>query len=193
MQLSAYTLIRYNMSLKYAILSMTIQNPKSGYDIAKEFTNSVNFYWEASHQQIYKTLSELEGKQWLRVKVIEQTGKPDKKNYSITATGRKALQEWVEQPTKMPQRKNILLIKLLALEEVGAAVLIKQLQQYQQSTEQQLSAYRDIENEYFPNGIESTQSDSSVSKYFALRKGIHFANGELLWLKETVASLEQRK
>ena len=179
------------MSLKHAILSLMIQSPKSGYEIAKEFDGSVSFYWEASHQQIYKTLAELENKQWLRMKVIKQTGKPDKKDYFITAIGRQILREWVEQPTKAPPRKNILLIKLLTLEEVGATALIKQLTQYQQNTEQQLLIYKEIENQYFPRGIASTPSNASVSKYLALRKGIHFANGELVWVNEALCSLKQ--
>ncbi len=198
MQLIAYELCdnifrTKPMSLKHAILSMVISQPKSGYDIAKEFSGSVNFYWGASHQQIYKTLAELENNQWLAVEGIAQLGKPNKKNYSITAKGREELLLWVEQPSKKPSAKNILLVKLLTLEEVGKDVLIKVLNDHQLKAEQNLKTYQNIEEEFFSNGVEDIKELYYVSKYLSLRYGINHAKGELLWLEETLQVLEGRK
>lgn len=178
------------MSLRHAILCMVINHPKSGYDIAKEFSGSVNFYWEASHQQIYKTLSELESKQWLKVMAVEQAGKPNKKDYEITSLGKKELLKWVEHPTKTAPRKNALLIKLLAMEEVGASVLIKELRRYQLGIEQQLAVFQKIEVECFQQDKQGVESLAYVSQHLALRRGISFTKAELEWLSESLATLE---
>jgi DNA-binding PadR family transcriptional regulator len=178
------------MSLKHAILSMVTQKEKSGYDIAKEFSGSVNFYWEASHQQIYKTLSELETKQWLAVNIVNQTGKPDKKNYSITTQGREELMAWVERPTKKAPIKNSLLIKLMTIEEVGSEILSKELTCYQKEVEQQLNTFLEIENHFFKHKKECLYSLYNKSKYLALRKGIHFAEAELKWITECLDILK---
>lgn len=178
------------MSLKYAILSMVSSQPQSGYDIAKDFSTSVNFYWEASHQQIYKTLAELERKQWLDMERVEQPGKPDKKNYSITLLGKQALLDWAGEPTKPMPRKNALLVKLLAIEEVGSAVLTKELKRYQHVTQEKLNIYRQIESDFFKQGIEGIDCLLGLGKFLALRKGIHFSEGELQWLAETLDALE---
>ena len=172
------------MSLKHAILSMVTQKAKSGYDIAKEFSGSVSFYWEASHQQIYKTLSELEAKEWLAAHAITQTGKPDKIDYSITAQGREELMAWVERPTKKAPIKNALLVKLLTIEEVGHEVLLKELTRHQETTKKQLAIYLQIEETCFKNNKECLQSLYYKSQYLALRKGIHSCESELQWLSE---------
>ena len=174
------------MSLKHAILSMVISQPKSGYDIAKEFSGSVNFYWAASHQQIYKTLSELEKNEWLNVEAIEQTGKPDKKNYGITAQGKKELLRWVERPTKRSPMKNSLLIKLLTLEEAGSQRITETLLTYKLDVEKQLAVLTTINTQCFPQGIKDIHQHNTISQYIALRRGIFFHKGEIAWLEEAL-------
>ena len=178
------------MSLKHAILSMVTDKAKSGYDISKEFSGSVSFYWEASHQQIYKTLAELEAKQWVKVNTIQQTGKPDKKDYCITALGLQALIQWVEQPTKRPPIKNELLVKLLTIEKVGTEVLVKELRRQQNLVQQQLAIFQQIEETISQDTSTCLKSLYCKSKYLALRRGIYFAEGELKWLEECLHSLE---
>ena len=44
------------MSLRHAILVLLQDQEASGYDLAREFANSIGLVWNATHQQIYLCL-----------------------------------------------------------------------------------------------------------------------------------------
>lgn len=180
------------MSLKYAILSMVINKEKSGYDIAKEFKNTINFFWKASHQQIYKCLSELEKNQLVEHQLLQQTDKPDKKSYSITQTGRQELAEWVSQPSKQPVVRNELLVKLLSIETVGAETIIEELKRYLSVVNDQLEVYKKIEEEHYQCDPNMPPSLYYTSLYLTLRKGIIWAKSEMEWINESISLLSEK-
>ena len=86
------------MSLPYVILGFLNIGPMTGYDLKKSIDNSTQFFWHAELSQIYPTLKQLETKGLAKAKVVPQKGKPDKKVYSITKTGRQALIAWLNEP-----------------------------------------------------------------------------------------------
>ncbi|MCG7586856.1 PadR family transcriptional regulator, partial [Photobacterium sp. OFAV2-7] len=75
-------------NLQIVLLSKLLEQPRTGYDLTKLIKKSP---WHASHQQVYRELARLERKMMVTSKEIPQQGKPDKKSYSITASGRIAL------------------------------------------------------------------------------------------------------
>jgi len=83
------------MTLPYAILAALMNQPCSGYDLVKRFNKSVECFWSASHQQIYKALAKLEADEHIGSEVIEQENRPNKKFYTVTEAGRQHLQQWV--------------------------------------------------------------------------------------------------
>ena len=60
------------MVLSYAILAALTNQPCSGYDLVKRFNKSVECFWSASHQQIYKALAKLEEEAQVSAEKIEQ-------------------------------------------------------------------------------------------------------------------------
>jgi hypothetical protein len=48
------------MSLRYALLGFISTEPASGFDLAREFGESMGWFWYASHSQIYPELRRLE-------------------------------------------------------------------------------------------------------------------------------------
>jgi DNA-binding PadR family transcriptional regulator len=64
------------MSLAHAILVSLVDCPSSGYDLAKKFDGSVGFFWQATHQQIYRELHRLQDKGWIDAEVIAQESRP---------------------------------------------------------------------------------------------------------------------
>ncbi|MGH1487316.1 MAG: PadR family transcriptional regulator [Cellvibrionaceae bacterium] len=180
------------MSLKHAILSMVISGPKTGYAIAKEFDGSVNYYWQASHQQIYKTLADLEAQKWLCCTKVKQVSKPDKKEYGITQIGEKELQCWVELPIKAQPVKNALLIKLLSIELVGVLPLIKQLEETKVAMSQKLSVFQNIKQQYYSCDPAKIDSLYLTAKYLTLTKGISWVCSELEWLDDSIGLLKKK-
>ncbi|GAA4043303.1 PadR family transcriptional regulator [Parerythrobacter jejuensis] len=106
------------MSLQFAILVALSDGPMSGYDIAKQFDESVGFFWRARHSQIYRELGKLKGKGWATSEEIEQTGKPNRIVFEIAPAGREALLEWSRQPSEVQELKDDFLVQLYALDHV---------------------------------------------------------------------------
>ena len=123
------------MSIKFAILVALSDGPKSGYDVAKHFEQSVGFFWHARHSQIYRELGKLRDKQWAVSNEIAQTGKPNRVVYSITGAGRDALRAWSREPTEPMDIKDDFLVQLYGIESIDLdglrASLLLRLERHQ--------------------------------------------------------------
>ncbi|WP_162515285.1 PadR family transcriptional regulator [Paenibacillus pinistramenti] len=97
--------------LSYALLAMLVRKPCSGYELAK----MMEVFWQAKHSQIYPLLAKLEDQSLLTSENVEQTGKPNKKIYYITDTGRDILKTWASKPPALPVTRDEFLIKAYAL------------------------------------------------------------------------------
>lgn len=81
------------MSLTYGILGFLSYGSMTGYDLAKAFGCSVNFFWNAQTSQIYRELGRMEGEGLVASELVLQTQRPNKKLYSITEKGRESFQD----------------------------------------------------------------------------------------------------
>jgi len=106
----------YYMSLRYGLLGLINYKPMTGYEMVKEFDESLAFFWHATPQQIYKELDAMEKSGWLVSERIMQTEKPNKRVYSITELGKKVLVDWVSKPEEgvnaFMRGKNPFLLRL---------------------------------------------------------------------------------
>ncbi|QHW31630.1 PadR family transcriptional regulator [Paenibacillus rhizovicinus] len=100
------------IALSYALLCMLARKPCSGY----ELTKLLQVFWQAQHSQIYPLLAKLEKAGYVTFELIGQTGKPDKKLYSITDAGVAELQQWIrDQPAAEKLERDEFLIKIYAI------------------------------------------------------------------------------
>ncbi len=175
------------MSLAHVILSFLSDRPCSGYDLAKNFDGSVGFFWNASHQQIYRELTKLESFGWISYETVAQSGKPDKKLYSMTEMGRKELIDWIGRPSALTPIKEELLVKIYAGHYVSPAVILKHLEQHHQAHQERLATYQTIRQQYFQNPEALPQS--SQFHYLTLLSGLHYEQGQLDWCAEAMAFL----
>lgn len=81
--------------LKHGILGLLSYGDKTGYEITELFKQSLNYFWTAQTSQIYRELQALEKHGFATATVVPQTGKPDKKVFSITEQGYRELQRWL--------------------------------------------------------------------------------------------------
>ena len=100
------------MSLRHAILVLLQDQEASGYDLAREFANSIGLVWNATHQQIYLELGKLNEKDMVKFRHIPQDGKPDKKMYRITEEGRDELIRWLRKPAAPPRIRDAFMVKI---------------------------------------------------------------------------------
>jgi PadR family transcriptional regulator AphA len=77
------------------VLGMIALGERTGYDIKRTVERSTAFFWGASFGQIYPELARLE-----RAGLISGSsrGTRRRKEYEITAAGRRALREWLASP-----------------------------------------------------------------------------------------------
>ena len=181
------------MALAHALLSLLLQTPRSGYDLAKQFDasaeGSVGFFWNASHQQIYRELTRLEERGWLRAEVIHQDNRPDKRLYHVTDTGMAAFQDWVAQPLEVSPMKDDLLVKLFGGYAVPLDTILKEMAHHRHQHEQRLTIYHNIEHQIFQSPAELASPYRFA--YSTLRCGISYEQMWLTWCDETIAYLKQ--
>lgn len=81
--------------LKHGILGLLNYGCMTGYDITRIFQDSLNYFWNAQTSQIYRELKTLKANGWATDETVAQVGKPDKKVFSITESGKEELNRWL--------------------------------------------------------------------------------------------------
>jgi PadR family transcriptional regulator, regulatory protein AphA len=82
------------------VLGMLGLGKRTGYDIKQLVDVSTRFFWAASYGQIYPELKRLEA-QGLVEGTPQPTGGRARTEYSLTAAGRRALDEWLASPAEL--------------------------------------------------------------------------------------------
>jgi len=180
------------MSLTYAILSVLVSAPSSGYDLAKRFNpsveGSVGFFWSASFQQIYRELNRLEEKEWLQAEAVQQANRPDKRIYTVTALGKQQLCQWIAESEEMAPIKDDLLVKLYAGHLVPCKTILAKLEAHRRQHQQRLTIYQEIKHQHFKN--PQALSKTLKFQYMTLLRGIHYETGWLAWCDEIMLFLK---
>ena len=175
------------MSLAYAILVSLISEPKSGYDLAKQFDGTVGFFWQATHQQIYRELTKLEQQNWIVAEAIAQEGRPDKKIFSVNDLGLSHLKTWLLQSSEVATVKDEFLLKIYAGYLIPEEAIAQKIKDHQQLHQKQLEIYQAIERNFF-SSPQNCPKESRFA-YLTLRRGINFEKGWLNWCEEALQLL----
>jgi len=81
------------LDVKTLCLGVLSQGDKTGYEIKKCFEECFKHFFIAGFGSIYPALAELTKRELVRVRDVEQNGRPDKKVYSLTGAGWQALRD----------------------------------------------------------------------------------------------------
>jgi DNA-binding PadR family transcriptional regulator len=165
------------MALSHAILVALHDCACSGYDLAKKFDGSVGFFWNATHQQIYRELTKLEELSQIDAQLIHQEHRPNKKIYTLTSKGQEYLQSWIETPSIVSPLKDDLLVKIFAGSIVSTETIVTELKQHQIQHQEKLHTYQAIAAQVFSDRSQLT--DAGRYQYITLRQGIRL---ETEWL-----------
>lgn len=99
----------------WAVLGMlSFEQELSGYDIKKWADSSLRlFYWSPSFSQIYSELKRLEKHGYVTSRTVMQDEVRGKRVYSITDSGREAVQTWAQTaPVEVPVLKHGVLLRV---------------------------------------------------------------------------------
>ena len=179
------------MSLSHAILTALLDEDLTGYALAKQFDVSLGFFWQASHQQIYRELKGLHLAGSVNVLEVPQHGKPDKRIYSLTNQGRQMLDSWITQSTRHRGAKDELFIKLFNVGSVPVEQVTEAVAQRQAEHARKLELYRKIEARNYAS--PSTLPDRKKGVYLSLLAGIRQEQTALAWCDDALDLLSTVK
>lgn len=179
-------------TLGYALLARLARKPHSGYELLQALKRPIGFFWQASQSQIYPELKRLEILGLVSFEVVEQTTRPDKKVYSITPEGRKALSAWAVAPTEPEPSRNELLLKTYTLWLTDPAQALKLFRAQEDRHRSQLASYGQIlagiEQEH-PTPIKV--HEPIFGDYATLQIGLRYEREYVDWCHWMVEQLEQ--
>ncbi|MBV1855171.1 PadR family transcriptional regulator [Catellatospora sp. NEAU-YM18] len=178
------------MALEHAILVSLLEQPGSGYELARRFDRSIGRFWTATHQQIYRVLRRMESDGWVTAEEIDQDGRPDKRCYSATTAGRAALTAWLREPVQPETVRHELAVKIRGAafdDDAGRAALITEVERYRADHETTLHRYLTGEQRDFPDDGEL--DTGRRLQHVVLRGGILYEQMVLAWLDDVLETL----
>jgi DNA-binding PadR family transcriptional regulator len=176
------------VALAEAILVCLAEQPLSGYDLTKTFQTSIGFFWRADHQQIYRELRRLRESGWVHGEAVVQSGKPDKRVYTITEAGRARLVEWSRESHPAPPVKDDLLVTLYGLADVDVGAVAAQITQRLTAHRERLELYERIERTVYADvdGADAT----AVGRALGLQLGLDYERAWIHWCRHALARLD---
>lgn len=192
------------MSLPHALLTALVEHPCSGSELAERFDRSIGYFWNATHQQIYRELGRMAEMGWIaaedgsrdQANAASQASAADgvavekknrKKVYYVLPAGRDELVRWVLSPSGGLDQREEILVKLRADAAIGPLGLDQEMARLIALHEDRLALYRDIERKDFGGTLDRRQQ----IQYALLRRGIRFQEDWVKWGRDLMPLLEK--
>lgn len=144
------------MSLSHALLTSLLEKPASGLELAKRFDRSIGYFWNATHQQIYRELALMEKSGWVK-SLPPQKGRGRKKVYKVLQKGKKELTRWVQEKDDTSPMRSELMVRLRADALIGPTDLQEEVKRQQETHQNKLDIYLEIEEKDFSSEEKTRQ------------------------------------
>lgn len=120
------------MSLRHALLALLEAGPMTGYELAKQFDESVGYVWRAQHSQIYTELRRLEQEGLVVANTLPRGAKAlaTKRPYALTEAGARELQRWVAEVEPPAPVRDPAYVKATYLEYVPLQAAREQFREH---------------------------------------------------------------
>ncbi|TVL89361.1 PadR family transcriptional regulator [Streptomyces sp. SAJ15] len=129
--------------MRLPLLALLVSGPAHGYELKQALEKLLgSAYPQPNVGQIYVTLSRLEKSGLIAGEDVEQSDRPNKRIYRITAAGREAVDAWFEESTAEPRVRDEFFMKLALAPHTGAAnpiTLINKQRRHYLNTMRELS------------------------------------------------------
>ncbi|GAB3652568.1 PadR family transcriptional regulator [Nocardioides korecus] len=168
------------MALEHALLVALSERPGTGIELTRRFDRTIGFFWQATHQQIYRTLRRMEADGWVRAEATG--GRSTERRYSPTDEGRRALATWVEAPTDPAVLRSELAVKLRGASYADRATLLAHLRALREDHRLRRHHYEQLERDQFPDPAAVT--GRALDAWLVLRGGIRQEQFWIDWLTD---------
>jgi PadR family transcriptional regulator AphA len=167
----------------YAILGLLTFGEQSGYDLQKLVERSVGHFFDPAKSQIYGELKRLVSVGFATERHVRQNDRPDKRMYSVTPDGERALREWLAEPPGDEAFRSPFLIHVFFGHLMDPEVLKAQIREYRAQAVETLTELRATETEI---------KDAPFARfpYMTLRAGLSSCRHIIEWADEVLNELE---
>lgn len=170
------------MALEHALLVSLTERPGSGLELSHRFDRSIGFFWQATHQQIYRTLGRMVRDGWLTVETVGQAGRPAKKVYDVTVSGSAALADWLAEPQEAEWFRSDFTVRLRGASYGDRAAVVEEVRRHRAEHATRLAAYREMAARDYPHPEALAGAD--LDQYLVLRGGVRLEGFWVDWLGE---------
>lgn len=177
------------MSLPHALLTSLAERPGSGSELGGRFDRSIGYFWQATHQQIYRELARLEAAGWVEASPVEGA-RGGKRRFHILPPGREELQRWVNDRQEPPAIRDELMVRLRAEAIVGPTGLAAELVEVANQHRDKLASYMRIEMRDFPG--EPISREQRLQR-LVLKAGIEFERQRIAICEEAISILRDSR
>ncbi len=189
------------MSLPHAILTSLVEKPGSGAELAQRFDKSIGYFWQATHQQIYRELARLEERGLIRSAARKST-RGRKRDYAVGPAGLAELERWTILAQDPQPVRDPLLVRLRAAavlqagtapaDTAQAGILRAELARHRELHQRRLSLYQAVEAHDFTPGSQAQAPGTPDQRLqlAVLRAGITFERAWVDWAAQTLMTLE---
>ena len=170
------------MALEHVLLVALREQPGSGLELTRRFERSLGYFWHATHQQIYRVLARMQTDGWVAVETVAQTGRPDKRTFSVTPAGEDALAAWLAAPTPMETFRSEVAVKLRGASYGDRAAVLDLARHQLVEHTARLTHYEQLADRDYPDPAALVGPD--LDRHLVLRGGIGLERFWVTWLTE---------
>ena len=174
------------MPLSHAILGFLDYQPMSGYDLKKYFDQSVAHLWSATQSHIYKALENLEKDGMVESEVIQQEGKPNRKQYKITDAGRAELRRWVSTPLPVEAKREAWLIQIFFAHNLDNEEITHLFENRIERLRESLFQLQSVQENIEKNSKQGNRQRLQRLWQLTLDYGVQYYENEINWLVKTL-------
>ncbi|MBU3848515.1 MAG: PadR family transcriptional regulator [Candidatus Acinetobacter avistercoris] len=178
------------MSLSHVLLTSLIEKPSSGFELARRFDRSMGFFWNATHQQIYRELAAMQKKGWISP-LEKETDLGRKKTYQVEQMGRAELADWMVKQNPPAQLREELMVRLRAEAQLGGNTVLPELERHLEIHQNQLKTYQAIYDKDFKK--QNNDDRTLFIHKMVLQLGIELEMGWISWLERVIPQLKKFK
>lgn len=131
----------------YAMLGLLAIRPWSTYELAKQMRRNLHFFWPRAESNLYAEPKRLVAGGWARARSLP-VGQRRRTVYSITAQGRRALEQWLRLPAAAPRLEAEPLVKFAFAENSTKEDVLENLRRFRNDAETRQGQLRAIFREY---------------------------------------------
>ena len=184
------------MSLRYALLALLRVGPLSGYELAKQFTQSVGHVWHAPDSQIYPELRKMEADGLVEAEEQARGERGTRRMYHVTDAGDRAFLAWMASPLEYQRVRDPAHLRAAYLEsaspEAAREFFLRHIEQWEGELAQWDGELRKIDHVDPPNPMLERRLKASPEqeherivayKHFAYEGLVERAKSEIAWAR----------